>query len=40
MIKLAKDIAKDGGLVTKPELAGVKSKIPDTSGFVKNRLRF
>ena len=35
MIELAKDIAKDGGLATKPELAAVENKIPDVSGLVK-----
>ena len=35
MIKLANDVAKDGSLVTKPELAAVKNKISDVSGLVK-----
>ena len=38
MIKLAKDIAKDVGAATKPELAAVKSKIPDVSGLVKKKI--
>ena len=37
MIKLAKDIAKDGGLATKSELAAVENKIPDVSGLVKEK---
>ena len=35
MIKLAKDIAKDGGAATKPEIAAVENKIPNVSGLVK-----
>ena len=38
MIKLAKDIPKDGGLITKPELAAVKNKIPDISGLVQKQI--
>ena len=37
MIELAKEIAKEGGLVTKPELADVENKIPDARGLVKKK---
>ena len=35
MIKLANEIAKVGGLATKPEAAAVENRIPDVSGLVK-----
>ena len=35
MIELAKEIAKAGGLATKPEIAAVEDKIHDVSRLVK-----
>ena len=37
MIELAKEIAKESGLVTKPELADIENEIPDARGLVKKK---